>query len=268
MCISRGDGSRPRVGGRRGITLIELLLALSILGVISGVVAATFATAVTAWRAGTAAADASHHADAVVEQLYMALRSSYYPETREPLDRYGFLHTRAGGSMPSSHDTISWVKLGPALIGEDTPYAGVPHRVEVTRMDSAAPQGAGLYVRSWRLDGQPEDFDPERDTDPLLLSPAVVGFQVLMSDPDYRPMTHSDPIDWIDHWDATNRIPAAVQFSLAIGSTNPRAKPLVLERMVNIPMAELSWNPTVTGGAQTRRARRPARGRPPAGGTP
>ncbi len=248
-------------GGRHGLTLVELLLAIAILGIITGVVAATFHTAVTAWRAGTTAADAIHHADAAMEQVYMALRSAYYPESQRPLDKYGFQHTDGGRDMPHSNDTISWVKLGNALIGEDAPYAGVPHRVEIAIQKDDGPLGAGLYVRSWRIDGQPDDFDPGRDVAPVLLSRAVTGFNCQMMDPDARPMTYADPIVWMDDWEQTNRIPQAVQIAIAVSSTNPRDTPLVLERFVGIPMAELSWKPTVTGtvGQQRPRRIRPAR---------
>lgn len=245
-----------RPSDRRGLTLVELLLAIAILGVIAGVVAATFHTAVAAWRAGTSAADAMHHADAALEQVYMALRSAYYPETRVPLDKYGFSHGDDGSDQPRARDTISWVKLGNALIGEDAPYAGVPHRVELSLLEDDGPQGPGLYVRAWRLDGQPEDFDAAEDVSPVLLSAAVVGFNCQMMDPDAKPMTYSDPIEWIDEWPQTNRIPQAVQISLAIAPSDPRAEPLVIERFVGIPMAELSWNPIVTGGDKNQQATR------------
>jgi type II secretory pathway pseudopilin PulG len=228
------------------LTLVELLLAIAILGVITGVVAATFHTAVTAWRTGTSAADATHHADAALEQVYMALRSAYYPESNTPLDKYGFTHADDGGDPPTSRDTISWVKLGNSLIGEDAPYAGVPHRVELSLIDDDGPQGPGLYVRAWRLDGQPEDFDPFEDIAPVLLSGAVVSFNCQMMDPDAKPMTYSDPIKWMDEWTETNRIPEAVQISLAVSAADRKAPPLVIERFVGIPMAELSWNPTMT----------------------
>lgn len=228
---------------------MELLLAIAILGIITGVLAATFHTAVTAWRTGTAAADTIHHADATMEQLYMALRSAFYPETKAPLYDYGFQHGDDGGEMPDARDTIGWVKIGNALVGEDAPYAGVPHRVEVSLLDDDAPQGAGLYVRSWRLSGQSEEFDPAVDVEPVLLSREIVGFNCQMMDPDKRPSTFTDPIEWMDEWTQTNRIPEAVRISLALKSGSPRNPPLVIERFVGIPMAELSWNPTVTGGS-------------------
>jgi len=241
------------------LTLVELLLAIAIMGVIIGVVAATFHTAVTSWRTSANVADTGHYAAAASEQIYMALRSAYYPESNSPLDKYGFSHTD-DGDPPNSRDSFSWVKIGDALIGEDSPYAGVPHRVVLEVLDKSAPQGPGLYVRSWRLDGQPEDFDPDVDVAPLLLSSAVIGLNCQMQDPDASPMTHSDPIEWLDEWEPTNRVPQAVRFALVMAPSGPKAEPLVVERFADIPMAEMSWNPTVTGSDNQRGGRGSRRG--------
>lgn len=209
MCISKNSSA---------FTLVELMLAISILGVIIGVVASTFHVGVTAWRAGTSAADSVHRADAVMEQVYMALRSSYYPESSSPQYKYGFVHTDDGGDLPHSSDRISWVKLGNALIGEDTPYAGVPHRVELFIGDSSEEYVPGLYVRSWRLDGQEEDFDPDEDVTPVLISREVSGFDCKVLDPDesLEDMQDCDDLPWIDDWEDTNRIPESVLISMSV----------------------------------------------------
>jgi prepilin-type N-terminal cleavage/methylation domain-containing protein len=238
-----------RNNGRNGFTLVEILMAIAIYGLIAGAVSATFHTAITTWRGANAAADAMHHADNSIDQIYMALRSAYYPEASAPMDKYGFSHEDEGGDQPKSRDVISWVKLGSTLIGEDTPYAGVPHRVEVSMMDDDGPFGPGLYVRSWRLDGQPDDFDVEDDTIPVLISSAVVGFNCQMMDPDKRSNTVTEEINWLDDWEQTNRVPEAVRISLAVASPSPKQKPMIIERYIEIPISELSWNPVITGDA-------------------
>lgn len=242
-----------------GFTLLELLLAIAILGVLVGIVAATFHTAVTAWQAGSIAADASHHADAVMEQVVMGLRSAFYPESTEPLYAYGFTH-EDDGDMPTARDTISWVKLGNALVGEDMPYAGVPHRVELSVKGRDGPDGEGLYVRSWRLDGQPDDFDTD-DVPPLLLSREVAALDCRMLDPAKKEGDLDESV-WMDDWDTTNRIPTRVLISIAIRPATDRKEQLVLERVVTIPLADLSWNPVVTGEREdpSRRGRSGRRG--------
>lgn len=231
---------------RAAFTLLEVLLAVAIFGTVSAIVGTIFFTGVNSWRTGTAAADAMHHIDAVLEQVTAGLRSAYYPESKEPLYKYGFVQENDGDDMPNCSDKISWVKIGPSLVGEDATYAGVPHRVDLFLMDeSDGPQGAGLYVRAWRLDGQEDDFDPEEDVDPVLLSSAVTGFDCKMVDRDKEVEVGKDePFEWLDEWETTNRVPESVLLSISVDpAAESRLEPLILTRRIEIPLADLSWNP-------------------------
>ena len=243
---------------RDAFTLLELLLAIAIFGTCAAVVGSVFFTAVGSWRTSTAAADAMHHADAIMEQVTAGLRSAYYPESKEPLDKYGFVQENDGDEMPSCNDKISWVKIGTSLVGEDATYAGVPHRTELFLMDeSDGPQGAGLYVRAWRLDGQEDDFDPEEDVEPVLLSSAVTGLDCKMIDREKEiEPGKEDPFEWLEEWETTNRVPESVMLSLAIAPPDDRrAEPLVLTRRIEIPLAGLSWNPMETSDSSNSRRR-------------
>ena len=249
---------------RDAFTLLELLLAIAIFGTCAAIVGSVFYTAVGSWRTSTAAADAMHHADAVLEQVTAGLRSAYYPESKEPLDKYGFVQENDGDEMPGCRDKISWVKVGTSLVGEDATYAGVPHRTELFLMDeSDGPQGAGLYVRAWRLDGQEDDFDPEQDVEPVLLSSAVTGLDCKMVDREKEiEPGEEEPFEWLEEWETTNRVPESVMLSLAIAPPDERrSEPLVLTRRIEIPLAGLSWNPVdTTDSSNSRRRNRSTEG--------
>jgi len=222
-------------------------MAVFILSAIIGTVGGVFYTGVTAWRAGTAESDARQRADAVMDQVYMALRSTYIqtvqPTTsrrgrpsppQRPSGKYGFIF-EDDGSDESAKDSISWVKIGNALVGEDCSFAGVPHRVVLTMMDGE--QGEGLYVKAWRVDGQTDDFDVDKDVVPVMISPAVIGFNCQMLDPAAPTQSVLDEVPWIDRWDDTNSVPTALHLSLAIAPPKKDDKPLILERYVTIPLA-------------------------------
>lgn len=236
-------------GVREGVTLIELLLAVAILGVIATVVAMTLNVGVESWRTGTALADESHHADAVMEQIVMALRSAYYPETKDPTYEYGFTHEDEG-EAPDAEDVIGWVKIGNSLIGEDVPWAGASHRVELFLKTDDSDEGPGLYVKAWQLVGQAEDFDPVEDVKPLLISDQIISFDCRMKDPDYK-VTSGEPYEWLDEWTASNKIPTHVLISIAVKPQKEKEEPLQYVRCVEMPMAAMSWNPVQTSSAKT-----------------
>ena len=225
-----------------GVTLIELMLAMAILGTLSVVISMIFNVGVETWRAGTTLADEARNADAIMEQVSMALRSAYYPETRSPTYEYGFQHID-GGESPKAEDSISWIKIGNSLIGEDVPWAGAAHRVELRMGDEEA--GPGLYVKAWQLAGLDDEFDPEEDATPLLLSDQVVSFDVQMRDPDYAENV-GEPYEWLDEWTPSNRIPTHILVTIAVKPPTEKGDPLIYTRMLDIPMSSLSWNPLQT----------------------
>ena len=65
-----------------------------------------------------------------MEQVAMALRSAYYPANGDTDWAYGFQH-EDGGDGDAAKDRISWVKIGSSLVGEDVPWAGAAHRVNL-----------------------------------------------------------------------------------------------------------------------------------------
>lgn len=238
---------------RAGLTLIELMLAVTLLGVVAAVTFFSFDAGTKAWRAGTELADSLHHADYVLEQLVMGLRSAYYPDANRPTGRYGFTLVNDGEGA-EAHDRLSWVKLGTALVGADAPFAGTPHRVEVTSRSAAEAEGDdedpgfGFAVRAWRIDAQAEEFDPAVDATVFYLSPRVVGLNCRVLDPEKNLKMGNDPDaeeeqEWLDDWegDYTNRLPFAVEIALYLAPTEARGEPIEVKRVVELPTAPLSW---------------------------
>jgi prepilin-type N-terminal cleavage/methylation domain-containing protein len=229
---------------RAGLTLIELLLAVGLLAVVSTVAFLCYDSAVRAWRAGTELSNSLHQGDYVLEQLVMGLRSAYW---RAPA--HGFQLYDDGASGAAARDAISWVKFGSALIGAETPYAGMPHAVEVAVRDVPDGRGgtrSGLTVRSWRLDLQKEDFKPDQDVPPVLLSTRVVGFNCRVLDPNQPPPVadQKPELKWTDEWTGsnTNHLPYAVELTLYVQPPEEGQEPVEIKRIVRIPMAERSWN--------------------------
>ena len=60
---------------RGAFTLLEILVAVAILGIVATTVAFVMGVGVEAWRAGAEMAEESHDGEGVMEQVVMALRS-------------------------------------------------------------------------------------------------------------------------------------------------------------------------------------------------
>ncbi len=216
-----------------GFTLLEILLAVTILGVISVVVSLTFSAAVSAWQKGTKMADSMHHGDFVVDQLVMGLRSAYYPEANG--SEYGFWH-EDDGDGENARDEICWVKLGGSLVGRNSRFAETPHRVRFLIEDDEDGDSAAA-VKAWRLQGQVEDFDPD-EIEPIFLSKRIVGFNCRMAWE-----MKDDEIDWMDEWedDLTNKLPTVVEITLYVDPAQEGEDPIELKRIIGLRLGVLSW---------------------------
>lgn len=217
-----------------GFTLLEILLAVTIMAIVTTVTFMTFSAATTAWQRGTALVDSLHHGDYVIQQLVMGVRSAYYPETGGD-SKYGFLH-EDNGEGPTAEDRISWVKLGGAMIGRDSVIAETPHRVEFFLADDEDGDRAAA-VKAWRIQGQLEDFDPEDDVDPVFLSKRIVGFNCRMA----WELDDDGEIDWLDEWEETNKIPTVVEISLYVTPPTEDEEPIEVKRVIGLRVGALAW---------------------------
>ncbi len=219
---------------KTGFTLIEVLFSVAILGMVTSITVMSFSSAVRAWRRATALSENLHHADFVLDQLVMGLRSAYYPDEGGDVQGYGFVH-EDDGDGPYARDTISWVKLGRSLIESDARFAESPHRVRFFVEDTAGGAGAAA-VTAWQLIGQADDFDPDT-LEPLHLSRRITGFTVRSA---YETDT-ADAIDWLDEWEHTNQIPRVVAVTLYLQPLEDGEEPLPMSRVIEIPAGALSW---------------------------
>lgn len=239
---------RQRASGRRGFTLLELVMAIMILSIMTLLSFFCFDAVVQSWQAGIEMSDTMGQADYVMEQMASGLRSAYYPDTGAQVDDYGFQFSD-GGEGPEARDGISWVKTGRALVGEDCGFAESPHRLDLWVADGGRDELSGLVIRAWRVDLQLDEFEPAQDASSIALSPRVIGFNCRMLDKD-QPIKDKEP-NWQDSWDYSNCIPKAVEVTLYMKPVKEDDEPIEVKRIVEIPLFDLSQNPRKKGGSQT-----------------
>ena len=248
----RSEPENRNCESRSGFTLIEIIIAIMILAVMSLMSFFCFHMVVQSWRQGMETTDAMGQADYVIDQVTSGLKSAYYPDTGRQMDAYG-LQFENEGDGADARDTLSWVKVGRALVGEECSFAESPHRVQLYVADGTGRknEGGGLTVKAWRVDLHLDDFDPEEEVEPLLLSPRVMGMDCRVLDKD-QPRKNDEP-NWQDEWSFSNSIPRAVELTLYMSPVEKGAEPLEVKRIIEIPMSDLSINPRTQGQQQGNR---------------
>jgi len=184
---------------RRAFTMIEMLVATMLVGVLTTLSVLTFQAVAHGWQSSTDYLDKLQRTDYALNQLIVALRSSYYPDTAS--ENYGFYDPYdREGERPSDSDIIEWTKKGSALIGSENAMADSVHKVRVMILEEGDTEDGdddkfekfrfrepikktGLYARAFIDPGLAQKTtDSEKDSQeyyqqPTLVADGVVGFR-------------------------------------------------------------------------------------------
>lgn len=211
---------------RCGLTLVELLLAVSILAVVTVLTWMAFAGVTDAWKRGMVLGSRLERADFIMEELVDGLRSAYCISPDQ-----GFV---LGVDEGSKGDQISWVKKGVALTGSRYGYKDSPHRVVFSIEDTDS--GPAAAVKFWLVEEeQREEFD--RDEIPwIVLSRDVETFECEVQDPATRNADSQDEVKWVHEWKNTNSIPEVVKLKLVLQPLAENETPLEVQRIVRLPL--------------------------------
>ena len=251
---------------RRAFTMIEMLLATMLVGVLTTLSVLTFQAVTHSWQASTDYMDKLQRTDYALNQVVSGLRSMYYPHDGEQNDKYGFFLTDNGdGDDPDDSDVIEWSKTGPAIVGTKNAIADTVHRVQVMVLEEGdndweVPiQKTGLYARLMgdsalipKEDKDETDYTFGNDElyQPILISDGVVGMncRVLKTAEDAEESARGDGENdrkrFEDEFAESNSVPYKVELTFFIENrddefrSQTRRAPLV--RIVRIPIHEQS----------------------------
>ena len=191
--------------------MIEMLLATMLVGVLTTLSILTFQAVTHGWQSSTDYLDKMQRTDYALNQLIIALRSAYWPEsgdsgtgkseettkgggTGEGKDRnqYGFYDPYdREGDRPGDSDIIEWTKKGSALIGSENAMADSVHRVRVMILEEGdtedgdddkfetfkfreAIKKTGLYARAF-VDPGLASTSEEKDTREFYQQPTLIA---------------------------------------------------------------------------------------------
>lgn len=245
---------------RRGFTLVEMLLAVMLSGVITVLTLVTFRAVTTGWQVSTDFIDKSQRIDFALNQVISGLRSLYYPHDGEQSYAYGFVLTNNGdGENPDDSDVIEWSKRGSAIVGTKDATADTVHRVQLMVLeegnrDFEEPIAVtGLYARhcpdsTLRSKNNPDDIDFTFGNDemyqPILVADGIVGFNCrVLKDKETMKEAENDASLFEDTWETSNAVPYKVELTFYM--TDPEGKsyrshtaPVI--RIVRLPLHEQS----------------------------
>lgn len=276
---------------RRAFTLLEVLLAIMLLGMVTALSLMTFGTISRQWEMATDYLDKLQHSDYALNQVVAGLRSMYYPHAGEQDAHYGFVLVNNGdGEDPDSSDVIEWSKKGTAIVGNRSAVADTVHRVQVMILEEGNNDYnepiavTGLYARQCpdaTLRPEDDDVDYTFGNDemyqPVLISPGIVGFNCRVLKTDEKVESENDDKLFEDEFDASNSVPYKLELTFYM--EDPEAKSYrtntaPVMRIVRIPVFEQSQDGAKTPGEEgdanskdrRSRDRLPPGARPPAGG--
>ncbi len=218
---------------RRGFTLLEVLLALLILGMMSLMIFGSFQSVVETTSHAERAMDSLHHGEVVMEQLVGSLRSASFFDGNPGV--YTFRHEPGIGNPPD--DMLSWVTGTMSFLPPR-----YPTRQGMNRLFLSIEEIDG--VRGLAISAYPHLVDPDdilvAQVEPWMISPKVKGLQVRFYD-----MTAEE---WVDEWEDERQIPQFLEVTLFMEPLEERGPHRELVRRVEVPVGRIS--------RETRRGRR------------
>ena len=203
-------------------TLLELMIAVTILGVVMASVYATWSAALSGWkRSGTISA-VFQRERVVMDTLTELASSLVYFKSDQDVYAVQGQHDQFAG------DAVSFATASDVLLPQAESSVAGMRRVTIALQTDE--QGSPfLSIMNTPVLAPSEGASANQAH---MLSAEVRGFQVR-----YR-----HPVDqtWQDKWDDARLVPAAMEFTVAFGGTDSRTPPVIVTRAVDIPIVQFA----------------------------
>lgn len=271
----------------RAFTMIELLLAVVLVGVMTTFAMLTFRSVSRSWQVSTDYMDKLQRTDFALNQVVSGLRSLYYPHEGSQKEEYGFvLEDHGGGEDPDRSDVIEWSKRGTAIIGNKSAGADTVHRVRLMVLEEGNRdykeeiEVTGLYARycpdaTLRPKNNRDDIDFSFANDemyqPVLVADGIVGFNCRVLPDKKKVEAENDESLFEDKWDSSNSVPYKVELTFWLADADGRSyrsNTAPVMRIVRLPLHEQSLDGAAIPGSETEKKKRsapPPRGVRPGG---
>lgn len=250
---------------RRAFTMVEVMLAVFLVGVLTVLSVMTFHAVSRGWQISTDYMDKMQRTDYALDQVVSALRSSYYSHDGKQNENYGFVLTNNGdGENPDDSDVIEWAKKGSSIVGTKNAVQDSVHRVQVMVLEEGNSdyldtiEVTGLYARqcpdaALRSKNNPEEVDysfaNEEMYQPVLISDGIVGFNCRVLKTADKVEAENDDRLFEDEYAESNAVPYKVELTFYLADPEGksyRSNTAPVMRIVRIPVHEQSLDGAAT----------------------
>jgi len=210
----------------RGFTLVEILIAIGILGMVLAAIFSSWTAILRASKVGLDAAAAVQRARIVMRTLEDSLLCAESFDLNQRY--YGFL------AENGSEASLSFVARLPESFPRNRKFGDLHVRRVTFSVESGADSGRQLVLRQSPLI---MELDKDENEHPLVLAKYVTEFKMEFWD------TRAN--EWADEWRQTNQLPKLVKFALKLAdNANSLHRPQQeITRIVNLPatMVRREW---------------------------
>ena len=232
------------MNNKRAFTLLEIMLAVTILAVVATAVYATWSAGLAGWKRSASVTENLQRERVVMEALGELTQSIVYYSSKNSLYDIEGTHNAQTG------DSITFVTGSDLLLPVSEQIAAGMRRVTIAlKRDARGHPFLGI-ANAPAL--EPDDA-PEGTTH--VLSASVCGFGVRYRDP--RNGT------WADKWDESNLLPGAIEYTVAFGANDGRTPPVIVTRAIDLPAAQYVMQALGEAYSQETKDYEPAKDAPP-----
>jgi prepilin-type N-terminal cleavage/methylation domain-containing protein len=220
-------------------TLVEVMLAITILSLVIVAVYSTWSAALMAWRHGSNATEVFQRQRIVIDTLTELAQSAVYFAASPTL------YAVVGASKPGWGDSVSFVTASDVALPPSEAIDAGMRRVTISMEQDEYGRKYLAIVNSPAVSAN-ESNVTTTTTEQLqahVLSMDVSGFSV----------RYLDPRDgaWYDKWEETALLPSAMEFTVAFGQQGDRIPLVVVTRAVDLPVAAFIAQGAGIAGAQS-----------------
>jgi type II secretion system protein J len=204
-------------------TLLEIMLAITILAMVATAVYSTWSAGLAGWKRSATVTDELQRERIVMETLADLTQSAVFFSSKDSL------YAIQGTKDPHLGDTISFVTGSDVLLPQTEEAISGMRRVTISLARDS-------WGRSFLGISNTPALEIEQAPDPLIhiLSMEVCGFGVRYRDP--------RSLSWVDTWEEANLIPSAIEYTVAFGANDGRTPPVVVTRTIELPAARYAMS--------------------------